>query len=145
MEYATTNIEEVERIDLSEQPEIPTDLTMSTVGGTLGTQEMEVKIWYFDPGEEIAYHAHEAQEELFYVIQGEFSVKIGRSGDEEYIDVGPGDFWAAAPMIGHGHRYVGDGQGILLAVGAGGGLREPGGLNPHALDEADIEAALRTN
>lgn len=142
MEYATANIDDTERIDLSEQPAIPTDLTMSTIGSALGTSEMELKVWYFEPGEEIDYHAHAEQEEVFYVIQGEFSVKIGRSGETEYIQVGPGDFWAAAPMIGHGHRNVGNDQGVLLAIGAGGGLREPGGLDPHALDDADIDAAV---
>jgi quercetin dioxygenase-like cupin family protein len=94
---------------------------------------MRVTVWYFEPGEEIQYHAHEEQEEFYFVVEGEFSVKLGRSGEEEYFDAGPGSMWVGKPGIGHGHRNVGDEEGVVLAVGAPP-VEDPG-LDPHSLDE----------
>jgi uncharacterized cupin superfamily protein len=124
---------DIEETDLSEIEEIPPDLNIRAVDEALGTEEVGVKIWYFEPGEEIGYHAHAEQEELYYVLDGEFSLKIGPSGDEEYVKVGPGTFWVAGPETGHGHRYVGDDRGAVLAIGAP--FVEDPGLDPHSLDE----------
>lgn len=142
MEYEHVDIDSVEKMDLSKIEAVPPDLTMRAIGEHLGTREMAVKVWYFEPGEEIPYHAHEDQEELFYVIDGTFSVKAGRSGETEIFEATPGDFWAAAQMIGHGHRYTGDDTGVILAIGAGGGLGEPGSQNPHELTDREIDEAL---
>jgi quercetin dioxygenase-like cupin family protein len=98
----------------------------------LHTDEVNATLWYFEPGEEIGYHAHSEQEELYYVVEGEFSLKLGRSGETEIVEVGPGDFWAAGPGVGHGHRYVGDDEGVVLAIGAPP-VEDPG-LGPHDLD-----------
>ncbi|WP_254837749.1 cupin domain-containing protein [Natronomonas marina] len=133
MEYEVIDLEEAPVTDLSEIEALPPDLDIKPVGDLLGLEEMRVTVWYFEPGEEIQYHAHSEQEELYYVVEGEFSLKLGRSGEEEYVDVEEGALWAAGPKIGHGHRYTGDDRGVVLSVGAPP-VEDPG-LNPHDIDE----------
>jgi quercetin dioxygenase-like cupin family protein len=113
MEYETLDTEDADVTDLSE------------------VAEMNVAIWYFEPGEGIGYHAHAEQEELYYVLSGRFSLKLGRSGETETREVGPGAFWAAGPETGHGHRYLGDDRGAVLAIGAPP-VEDPG-MDPHEL------------
>ncbi len=132
MEYEVLHADDADRTDLSEIEEIPPDLDITPVDDLLGLEEMQAKLWYFEPDEEINYHAHSEQEELYYVVKGEFSLKLGRSGDTEIVEVGPGDLWAAGPEVGHGHRYLGDDEGVVLALGAPP-VHDPG-LNPHDLD-----------
>ncbi len=134
MGYNVVHTDDVTLTDLSEVEEIPPDLDIRAVDEALGTEQLKVKLWYFDPGEEIQYHAHSEQEELYYIVQGEFSLKLGKSGEEEFVEAGPGTFYVAGPETGHGHRYVGeDGQGIVLALGAPA-VDDPG-LDPHSLDD----------
>jgi quercetin dioxygenase-like cupin family protein len=133
MDYEVVDIDDVPITDLSGIDEMPPDLDIKPVGEQLGLTEMRAMVWYFEPGEEIQYHAHSEQEELFFVLEGEFSLKLGRSGETEYVDAGPGTFWVAEPKIGHGHRYVGDEQGVVLALGSPP-VDDPG-LDPHSLDE----------
>ena len=132
MEYEVLDLGEAPVTDLSEIEALPPDLDVRPVGDLLGLEEMRATVWYFEPDEEIQYHAHSEQEELYYVVEGEFSVKLGRSGEEEYDDVGAGALWAAGPEIGHGHRYVGDDRGVVLSVGAPA-IEDPG-LDPHQLE-----------
>lgn len=131
MGYEVTHLEDVPVTDLSEVEAVPPELNIRAVGDALGLDNLRATVWYFEPGEEIAYHAHAEQEEVYYVIEGEFSLKLGRSGEEEYVEVGPGAFWVAKPEIGHGHRYVGDDRGVVLALGAP--PADDPGLDPHDL------------
>ena len=133
MEYEVVHADDVPTTDLSEIDDVPPDLSIRALDEVLETDHVQLKLWYFDPGEEIRYHAHSEQEEIFYVLEGEFSLKLGRSGEEEYVEAGPGTFWIAKPEIGHGHRYVGDEQGVVLAIGAPA-VDDPG-LDPHELDD----------
>jgi len=137
MEYEVASTEDVSETDLSEVEAIPPDLNIRAIDDALGTEEIAVKIWYFEPGEEINYHAHSEQEELFFVLEGTFSVKAGRSGEAETFEATPGDFWVASPMIGHGHRYTGDDRGAVLALGAPS-VEDPG-LDPHDIDDEEID------
>lgn len=133
MEHGVTYVEDVRVTDLSTIDELPPDHDIRAIGDALGTEVMNVNVWYFEPGEEIGYYAHAEQEELFYVLEGEFSLKLGWSGEEEIVEVGPGTFFAAGPKVGHGHRYTGDDVGVVLAIGAP--TVEDPGLDPHDLDE----------
>ncbi|WP_254543981.1 cupin domain-containing protein [Halomarina pelagica] len=133
MGYEIVHTDDVPITDLSQIDEVPPDLDTRAIDEALGTENLKVKLWYFDPGEEIQYHAHAEQEELYYVLQGTFSLKVGKSGEEEIVEAGPGTFYAAGPMTGHGHRNVGDEPGIVLALGAPA-VDDPG-LDPHSLDE----------
>lgn len=140
MEYSVADTEDVPRTDLSEVEELPPDLDIRAVDETLECQNVAAKIWYFDEGEEIGYHAHSEQEELFYVLEGTFSLKLGRSGDEEFVEADEGTFWVAAPKIGHGHRCISEDGGAVLAIGAPP-VEDPS-LDPHSLDDEEIGKAL---
>jgi len=131
--YEVVHTDDVAETDLSEVEEVPPDLNIRAIDDALGTDQIGIRIWYFEPGEEIQYHAHAEQEEIYYVLEGEFSLKLGPSGDEEYTEVGPGAFWVASPEMGHGHRYLGDDRGVVLAIGAPR-VEDPG-LDPHSLDD----------
>lgn len=139
-DYEVAHTEDVPVTDLSEIEEIPPDLDIRAIDEVLDPQNLRVKIWYFEPDEEIQYHAHAEQEELYYVLEGEFSLKLGRSGESEVVEVGPGAFWVAKPKVGHGHRYIGDDRGAVLAVGAPA-MQDPG-LDPHRLDDEEIDEAV---
>ena len=130
-DYEVVHLDDVTVTDLSEVEGVPPDLNVKRVGDALGAEELRATVWYFEPGEEIQYHAHDEQEELYYVLEGEFSLKLGRSGEEEYVEAGPGTFWVAKPEVGHGHRNVGDERGAVLAFGAPP-VDDPG-LDPHSL------------
>lgn len=131
MDYEVIHLKDAPFVDLSENPKMPPDLNIHSVDEALGLEKMHCKVWYFDPGEEIQYHAHSEQEELYYILEGEFSLKLGKSGEEEFVEVGPGTFYAAGPETGHGHRYIGDDRGAVLAIGAPP-VKDPG-LDPHQL------------
>jgi quercetin dioxygenase-like cupin family protein len=131
VDYEVVHLDDVTETDLSEVEGVPPDLNVRRVGDALGAEEVRLTVWYFEPGEEIQYHAHNEQEEIFYVIEGEFSLKLGKSGEEEYVDAGPGTFWLAKPEIGHGHRNVGDERGVVLALGAP--PEDDPGVDPHSL------------
>ncbi|WP_121742004.1 cupin domain-containing protein [Natronorubrum halophilum] len=133
MEYEVVHTDDVPKTDLSKIDEVPPDLQIRAIDEVLPTEHVQLKLWYFDPGEEIRYHAHAEQEELYYVLEGEFSLKLGRSGDEAYVEAGPGTFWIAKPEVGHGHRNVGDERGVVLAIGAPA-VEDPG-LDPHGLED----------
>lgn len=133
MEYEVVATDDVPTTDLSEIDEVPPDLEIRAIDEALNTDHVQLKLWYFEPGEEIQYHAHSEQEEIYYVLEGEFSLKLGRSGEEEYVEAGPGTFWIAKPEIGHGHRNVGDERGVVLAIGAP--TVEDPGLDPHGLED----------
>lgn len=133
MDHEVVDLDDVSATDLSEIEAVPPDLDIKPVGKQLGLSEMRATVWYFEPGEEIQYHAHSEQEELYFVLEGEFSLKLGRSGETEYVDADPGTFWVAGPEIGHGHRNVGDEQGAILALGAPP-VDDPG-FDPHRLED----------
>jgi quercetin dioxygenase-like cupin family protein len=140
MEYNVTTVDDVPVTDLSEIEEIPPDLDIRALDEALGTENVSLKLWYFEEGEEIQYHAHSEQEEIYYVLDGEFSLKLGPSGDEEFVEAGPGTVWVASAMIGHGHRCTSEDGGTVLAIGAPS-VEDPG-LDPHSLDDEEIDDAV---
>lgn len=140
MEYAVTATDDVPITDLSEIDEVPPDLDIQAVDDALGCRNLGVKLWHFEEGEEIQYHAHAEQEELYYVLAGEFSLKLGRSGETEFVEVEEGAFWVAEPKIGHGHRCLSADGGTVLAIGAPR-VEDPG-LDPHGLSDEEIDETL---
>ncbi|MFT4947876.1 MAG: quercetin dioxygenase-like cupin family protein [Natronomonas sp.] len=140
MEYNVADTDEVPITDLSRIDEIPPDLDIRALDEALGTEHVSLKLWYFDEGEEIQYHAHSEQEEIYYAVEGEFSLKLGRSGDEEFVEADAGTAWVASPMIGHGHRCTSEDGGTVLAIGAPS-VEDPG-LDPHGLSDEEIDDAL---
>jgi quercetin dioxygenase-like cupin family protein len=133
MQYEYVHEDDVPRVDLSENDDMPPDHDIRSIDEALGLENVRANVWYIEPGDEIGYHAHSEQEEVFYVLEGTFSLKLGRSGETETVEAKPGTWWAAEPMVGHGHRNGGDETGIVLAFGAP--AVDDSGLNPHQLDE----------
>lgn len=109
---------DVPLVDLSDVEAVHPTVSIRPVDEVLDLQKMAAKLWYFEPGEEVGFHAHPEEEELYYVIEGEFSLKLGDADDPEYVRVGPGTFFAAGPYDPHGHRCVGEENGVILALGA---------------------------
>jgi len=92
------------------------ELASDDLGEALGTERARVKIWRFPPGDEMGFHTHDTQEEIYYVLEGTFEVKIGPPGDIETHTVEAGGAFAAQPSIGRGYRNVGDEEGVVLTV-----------------------------
>lgn len=131
MGYDVVNETDVPRTDLSEDDSAFPTAAVRIVSDELDTEQSNVRLWEFEPGEEIGYHAHAKQEELYYVLEGEFSLKLGPSSEEEYVEVGQGTFYVAGPETGHDHRCIGDEPGRVLAIGVP--PVDDLGLDPHSL------------
>lgn len=117
MTYEVAHTDEIPLIDLAET-DLPAENEIQDIDSALDLANIRGKLWYFEPGEEIRPHAHAEQEELYYVLEGEFEVTLGSPSDPETVEVGPGTFYAAGPETGHGHTNVGDERGAILALGA---------------------------
>ncbi|MFU8866663.1 cupin domain-containing protein [Natronococcus sp.] len=133
MEYEVVHTDDVPLTDLSEIDEVPSDLQMRAIDDFLPSEHVQLKLWYFEPGEEIRYHAHAEQEELYFALEGKFELTLGHDGETERRKIEAGAFWLARPEVGHGHRNVGDEEGIVLAVGAPN-VEDPG-RDPGEFDE----------
>lgn len=130
-EYYSRNLETVS--DPNTKDEFR-QVALSPIDDALQTERVHVKLWYFEPGDEMIYHAHSSQEEVYYILDGELSVKLGDPTDPEIVEVGPGTFYAAGPETGHGHRCIGDVPGVVLAIGAPPGFdpgRDPADFMPN--------------
>ena len=73
MGYEVIHEDDVSAIDLSENDAVPPDLDILPVGDALGCESVRLTVWTFEPGEEIQYHAHSEQEEIYYVLEGTYS------------------------------------------------------------------------
>jgi quercetin dioxygenase-like cupin family protein len=122
MDESVVHLNEMELFDPADFDAEPSDelveLDVKAVDRALDTENMSLKVWYFKPGDEMRYHAHREQEEVFYVIEGTFSVILGPPDNFETYQIDPGGFYAAGPDVGHGHRNVGEEVGVMLAIGA---------------------------
>jgi mannose-6-phosphate isomerase-like protein (cupin superfamily) len=59
-----------------------------------------------------ALHLHYAQDELFYIIKGEFIVKVG----EETFNLKPGDLAFAPRKVPHAFAKISEGEGQMLVL-----------------------------
>jgi len=59
-----------------------------------------------------ALHRHHAQDEWFYVLRGEFIVRVG----ETTLRIGPGDSAFAPRKIPHAFAMVSEGEGQMLVL-----------------------------
>jgi quercetin dioxygenase-like cupin family protein len=90
--------------------------TAAQTGGALGLIE-EV----LPPGFESPYHAHGAEDEAFYVLEGEVTFVHGAPGEEEALRAGPGAFVFLPRGVPHGFRAEGPAPArVLLLVTPGG-------------------------
>jgi uncharacterized cupin superfamily protein len=82
----------------------------------LGMEEMRPRLWRVEPGEELSYHYHREQEELFYVVEGTGQMLIGE--DEEYVEIPEGGFIKPGVRTPRSLRNDTDEDVLWLIVGA---------------------------
>jgi quercetin dioxygenase-like cupin family protein len=109
---------------------------LKAVGYQLRPEEMRPSVWEFAAGETNNWHRHEAQEEVYFVLDGEFVVTVedetrdGESGEErETFDLREGEFVVIAPETRRQFEALEDCR--LFVVGApnakGDGITEDEG------------------
>lgn len=118
MDHAVVPTEDVPRVDMSETTDGIIDPDVRRVQAELGTENLVTNLWYFEEGEEMVHHVHDEQEEVYYVLEGEFELKLGEAGEAASHVVDEGTFFAAGAGVGHGHRCTSADGGVLLAVGS---------------------------
>jgi quercetin dioxygenase-like cupin family protein len=87
--------------------------TRAQTGGAYGLVEQQVPIGGGSP-----WHVHHGEDEAFYVVEGEVSVRIG----EQTLRAGPGGFVFAPRDIPHGFRVEGTQPARLLLLLTPGGF-----------------------
>ncbi len=58
------------------------------------------------PGRELEAHVHEAEDDSFYILEGEMTFVFG--ADEEEVAAAPGTFVLVPPGVRHGFRNDGE-------------------------------------
>lgn len=81
-----------------------------------GMEEMRARMWYFEPGDSVTYHYHDAQEELFYVVSGTGHMLIGE--ERELIEVPEGGMVKPDTTTPRQLRNESDEEVVWLIVGA---------------------------
>lgn len=87
MPHEIAYIEDIDEQSMEAIDKFPTRYRILTQA--LDLSEMRANVWYFEPGEDLVYHAHDEQEELVYVLEGQFSLTIGHPDDTETHEIGP--------------------------------------------------------
>ena len=121
------------------------------IGTALCTEDMGLRYYELAPGESTAfgYHAHENQEEVFYVLDGSLAFET-ESGD---VEVGAGEVIRFEPGEFQRSHNLGDSRTRILGIGAPADageltlLRECpdcGDRTDHTIESVDDGAALVT-
>lgn len=140
----------MERVSLDDVDDLvgPADVKRR-LGDALGTTDAAVNYYELAPGDSFGfgYHSHEAQEEIFLVLEGTVTFETA-TGD---VGVGPDEAVRFEPAESQLGTNRGDERVVALAVGApkeGGELHmlrecaECGGRTPNAVELADDDEAL---
>ena len=78
---------------------------IAPVGGELGSRKLGFNVTVIPPGKRaFPYHAHRANEEMFFILDGEGSVRI----DGETHKIRKGDFISLPPGRDSAHQIVND-------------------------------------
>ncbi|WP_158059052.1 cupin domain-containing protein [Halorussus halophilus] len=109
--YAKTTLSELESRELDDA-----EADLRAVGYELRTQQMRPNVWEFETGEATNWHRQDEQEELHYVLAGEFVVAVGQDDDEESFEISEGDFLAVPPETWR--QLEATESSTLLVVGA---------------------------
>jgi len=111
MGYSVLAVEDVEAT-----PDRP--CLQRALGDAAGVESLAVNLYVAEPGEQIplAYHYHDDQEELFYVLDGELHVET----PEGTYRAGTGELFLAEPESPHrAYNPAGATEPVrILAVGA---------------------------
>jgi len=98
-------------------PEIDEGVNLNLIDH-LNTQEMRPRLWRFQPGQQLSYHYHEQQEELFYVVEGTLHFLVGAPDDKEEVEVPAGSFFKPGTQTPRQLFNPTDEEAISLIVGA---------------------------
>ena len=93
----------------------------------LGVTEFGVNAIVLPAGLETGFHAHERQQELYFVHKGELEFEFG-DGTKQVL--GPGGFARVDPPTMRKIKNVGEGDGVYVIVGAEGGYVGRDGVAP---------------
>jgi quercetin dioxygenase-like cupin family protein len=72
------------------------------------------------PGFSTGDHVHSKIEEIFYVVEGEFTIRAG----DRTLRAGPGDFVLVPPGVPHGFGHAEGGPAKMLLVISPAGVHE---------------------
>lgn len=90
--------------------------TAETTSGGFGLMEH----WSMPPGFASPYHTHHAEDEAFYVLEGELAAVV----DGKWLRAGPGTYVFGPREIPHGFKVVGDAPVRMLLLCAPGGFEK---------------------
>jgi mannose-6-phosphate isomerase-like protein (cupin superfamily) len=119
----------VDPADLDTVPDRPCELRR--VSDAAGFSRMAVNRFRADPGEQLplAYHYHDEQEELFYVVKGTLAVET----PERTYEVPAGSFFAVEPKSPQRAYNPADADGRVTVVAVGA----PAVTDVHAYEPDD--------
>jgi len=90
---------------------------LKAVGYRLRPEEMRPSVWEFEDGEANNWHRHEEQEELYYVLSGEFAVTVeDEDGNRETFELDRNEVVVIPPETWRQFEALEDGR--MLVVGA---------------------------
>lgn len=96
----------------------PSDGVQYDLMGALETEEMRIRLWYFDPGESGSYHTHDVQEEVYFAVAGDVWARVGHGDDEAVVDLPEGAAIKVPTGVPREIGNDGDAEATLLAVSA---------------------------
>ena len=106
----------------------------SDLSGALGTEHLTLRTWRFGPGNEMAYHRHRTQEEVYHLISGgPQEVLI----DGTVVEVADGDWLRLAKDTPRRIQNLSDRDAVWLTMGAppGTGITDGVRLDPATGEE----------
>lgn len=83
-------------------------VTAREIALALPARDLGYSISTVEPGaRSCPYHFHHLEEEVFFVLEGRGHLRQGDGqGDEELIELGPGDFVSFPPGTGIAHQFI---------------------------------------
>jgi quercetin dioxygenase-like cupin family protein len=104
------------------------------ISGTLGAENMAIRMWRYAPGHEMAYHRHQTQEEVYQLVSGGPQEVVV---DGETLSVEDGE-WLRLPkdtprkICNHSDREA---VWLTIAAPIGEGIRDGIRLDPETGEE----------
>jgi mannose-6-phosphate isomerase-like protein (cupin superfamily) len=92
---------------------------------TADTPRFNFSIIEIAAGRVLEAHVHDAEDDAFYILEGEMTFSFG---EEEEAEAGPGTFVLVPPGVEHAFRNDGDGPVRMLNIHAPAGFDERIGL-----------------
>ncbi|MDH3226803.1 MAG: cupin domain-containing protein [Thermoleophilia bacterium] len=85
------------------------------ISGALETEQMKIRQWIYTPGHEMAYHRHQTQEEVYYLVSGgPQTVQVG----EDDLELNDGDWIRLAKDTPRRIRNQSQSDAVWLTVAA---------------------------